>query len=205
MVRSNPDLLVKVLNPDKEVGIVQLSLGLVRDPWRRTKKKHSEIAELIPFPLNIKYPKFSPSKIPDSRFGFISGLIGLLNRVTDVIDLLLGRWHYVNLFLSLPYVWGHGPLQKASATEPRLPPWRCLLHDGHHGTHGLHYRLWWLCISFHLGMGMMGTGQMDQPPRIGWSGFWSVYLCDFSMFDMSNKYWAFTWIPHQNDKQLVFS
>jgi hypothetical protein len=77
MVRSNPDLLVKVLNPDKEVGIVQLSLGLVRDPWRRTKKKHSEIAELIPFPLNIKYPKFSPSKIPDSRFGFISGLIGL--------------------------------------------------------------------------------------------------------------------------------
>ena len=185
MVWSNPDLLVKVLNPDKEVGIVQLSLGLVRDPWRRTPH--------------------SPSKSPDSRFGFISGLIGLLNRVTDVIDLLLGRWHYVNLFLSLPYVWGHAPLQKASATEPRLPPWRCLLHDGHHGTHGLHYRLWWLCISFHLGMGMMGTGQMDQPPRIGWSGFWSVYLCDFSMFDMSNKYWAFTWIPHQNDKQLVFS
>ena len=84
MVWSNPDLLVKVLNPDKEVGIVQLSLGLVRDPWRRTPH--------------------SPSKSPYSRFGFISGLIGLLNRVTDVIDLLLGRWHYVNLFLSLPYV-----------------------------------------------------------------------------------------------------
>lgn len=108
------------------------------------------------------------------------------------------------------FFWPWSAAQHPSASfsirhiSPRLPPWRCLLHDGHHGTHGLHYRLWWLCISFHLGMGMMGTGQMDQPPRIGWSGFWSVYLCDFSMFDMSNKYWAFTWISHQNDKQLVF-